>query len=160
VLTGHIHRHQVLTSDLAGRRLATPVLYPGSIERTSVAEIGERKGFMIVHLESSGTRWEFRELLARPMIREEVAVQDLSAVGLASRVRAIVDAAPRDAVLSIRLTGDLTDAQWRAVSTTSLRAFVPASMNVDITPAGQFVRQAPERTGTTASASADPQLSF
>jgi len=160
VLTGHIHRHQVLTSDLAGRRLATPVLYPGSIERTSVAEIGERKGFMIVHLESSGTRWEFRELPARPMIREEVAVQDLSAVGLASRVCAIVDAAPRDAVLSIRLTGDLTDAQWRAVSTTSLRAFVPASMNVDITPGGQFVRQARERTSTTTSPSADPQLSF
>ena len=63
-------------------------------------------------------------------------------------------------MLSIRLTGDLTDAQWRAVSTARLRAFVPASMNVDITPAGQFVRQARERTSTTTSSSADPQLSF
>ena len=33
VLSGHIHRYQVLTSDLSGRSLAAPVLYPGSVER-------------------------------------------------------------------------------------------------------------------------------
>ncbi|HNW60255.1 MAG TPA: metallophosphoesterase, partial [bacterium] len=35
VLSGHIHRHQVLTRDLAGRRLNAPVYYPGATERTS-----------------------------------------------------------------------------------------------------------------------------
>ena len=34
VLSGHIHRHQVLTRDLRGMPIPTPVLYPGSIERT------------------------------------------------------------------------------------------------------------------------------
>src|SRR5690606_35456248 len=29
VLSGHIHRHQVLTADLRGRTLPAPVLYPG-----------------------------------------------------------------------------------------------------------------------------------
>src|SRR5262249_43120725 len=38
VLSGHIHRHQVLTADLSRRSIKTPVLYPGSIERTSLAE--------------------------------------------------------------------------------------------------------------------------
>jgi len=35
VLAGHIHRHQVLRTDLSGLPLAAPVFYPGSIERTS-----------------------------------------------------------------------------------------------------------------------------
>lgn len=48
VLAGHIHRHQVLTRDLAGRRLASPVLYPGSTERTSYAEQGETKGYLLL----------------------------------------------------------------------------------------------------------------
>ena len=77
VLTGHIHRHQVLTTDLRHRPIATPVLYPGSIERTSVAEIGEQKGFMVVDVEQSGresrVRWQFRRLPARPMIRHETS---------------------------------------------------------------------------------------
>ncbi len=46
VLAGHIHRHQILTRDLAGRRLASPVLYPGSTERTSYAERTETKGYL------------------------------------------------------------------------------------------------------------------
>ena len=67
LLAGHIHRHQVLTTDLFGRRLAAPVVYPGSIERTSHAEDGEAKGFVTMQLEpgSDGGRlrsWEFHEL--------------------------------------------------------------------------------------------------
>jgi DNA repair protein SbcD/Mre11 len=64
VLSGHIHRHQVLTRYL-GRKISTPVLYAGSIERTSTAELGERKGFMIVTLRDGGISWEFRELPTR-----------------------------------------------------------------------------------------------
>ena len=141
VFSGHIHRRQALTSDLAGRRLDTPVLYPGSIERTSVAEIGEPKGYMIVSVGTAGARWEFRELPARPMLRRELAVEGLSAGALASAVQALIAEAPADAVLSIRLTGELTDAQWRAVSTTRLREVAPPTMNVEITPTGRFVRQ-------------------
>jgi DNA repair exonuclease SbcCD nuclease subunit len=75
VLSGHIHWHQVLTSDLSGRRLSTPVLYPGSIERTSLAEIDEPKGFMIVALRANEPTWEFRRLPTRPMIRRELDVK-------------------------------------------------------------------------------------
>ena len=38
VLSGHIHRHQIIEHDLAGRPLAAPVVYAGSVERTSPAE--------------------------------------------------------------------------------------------------------------------------
>lgn len=64
VLAGHIHRHQVLTADLAGRRLAAPVLYPGSTERTSAAEDGEEKGYVTMALEPDSGRvaWAFHRL--------------------------------------------------------------------------------------------------
>ena len=51
VLSGHIHRHQVLTCDLGGRPLAAPVLYPGSIERTSFAEKDEEKGYLVLEVD-------------------------------------------------------------------------------------------------------------
>src|SRR5690606_26158892 len=70
VLSGHIHRQQVLTTDLRGRPLDVPVLYPGSVERTAFAEMGERKGYLVMDVSPGGggenVRWESRELYARP----------------------------------------------------------------------------------------------
>jgi len=140
VLSGHIHRHQTLTTDLARRPVSTPVLYPGSLERTTFAEMGEAKGFMIVRLavdeeaESARVTWEFRELPARPMVRAEVDIEGMSETALATAVREIIAAASVDAVLSIRLTGALTESQWRAVSAARLRAMAPSTMNVEIVP--------------------------
>jgi DNA repair exonuclease SbcCD nuclease subunit len=163
VLSGHIHRHQVLTTDLSRRPLETPVLYPGSIERTSLAEIDEPKGYMMVHIaESEGdcdVRWEFRRLPARPMLRAEVSADTMTARQLDSAIRAIVADAPVDAVLSIRVTGELTDAHWRALSSARLRQFVPETMNVDIRPDGRFVRSA-SGTPRVDDAPRDDQLSL
>ena len=75
VLSGHIHRHQVLTSDLRGRAISTPVLYPGSIERTSLAEMDEQKGFMVVTVRDNLLAWDFRSLPARPMIPRSVGAE-------------------------------------------------------------------------------------
>jgi hypothetical protein len=43
----------------------------------------------------------------------------------------------------VRVVGSLTDAHWRAISSAKLRAFVPQSMNVELTPAGGFNRALP-----------------
>jgi DNA repair exonuclease SbcCD nuclease subunit len=138
VVSGHIHRHQVLTTDLARRALDAPVLYPGSIERTSFAELDEPKGFMVVHLgrDERDVRWEFRRLPARPMVRREVDAPELEAT-----IRNAISAAPGDAVLSVRVAGALTAAHWRVISPSRLRAFVPASMNVEVTPVEGFHRR-------------------
>jgi DNA repair exonuclease SbcCD nuclease subunit len=147
VLSGHIHRQQVLTHDLAGRALATPVLYPGSIERTSVAEIDEPKGFMVVHVRARGgaAHWEFHRLPARPMIQRELAVDGTSAADLESSILTIIKEAPRDAVLSIRIAGALTDAHWRAMSAARVRRVTPDTMNVEIKPAGRVDPRATPR---------------
>jgi DNA repair exonuclease SbcCD nuclease subunit len=138
VFTGHVHRHQVLSVDREGRRLTTPVLYPGSIERTAFAEADETKGFMVVRLAlddaaNNDVAWDFRPLPARPMRRVELfATDDAPALSLAVR-DAIMDA-PVDAVLSLRVHGDLTDAHWHALSAKALRAIAPPTMNVDVVP--------------------------
>ncbi|HSJ29841.1 MAG TPA: metallophosphoesterase [Longimicrobiales bacterium] len=136
VLSGHIHRRQALTTDLRGRPLDVPVLYPGSVERTSLAEIGETKGYMIVHVDPDGevgrAHWEFRDLYARPMIAKDIAVAGLSGVALDGAVRAIVAAAPHDAVVRIRITGDLDAEHWRVLRAAHVRAFIPDTMNVEI----------------------------
>ncbi|HET9455602.1 MAG TPA: metallophosphoesterase [Gemmatimonadaceae bacterium] len=136
VFSGHIHRHQVLAADLARRPLSTPVLYPGSIERTATAEIGEPKGFMIVTLApGQPVQWEFRELPARPMIRRDIDPQGMSEDALLARVGQLVAESPADAVLCLRLIGEPRDEHWRVLSATRLREIAPRTMNVEITGA-------------------------
>lgn len=137
VLSGHIHRHQVLTTDLRGRPLAAPVLYPGSIERTSTAEIGEPKGCLVVRARAGDgpqprVAWSFRRLPARPMLQREVRAEGLGPAELEAAVRALIDAAPADAVLRIRVKGEPTAAQLRALRAERVRALAPSSMNVEI----------------------------
>ena len=138
VLSGHIHRHQVLTTALDGRRLHAPVLYPGSIERTSFAEMDEAKGFMIVHVaESEGdvdVHWEFRGLPTRPMVLRDLSAYGTSPPSLESAIHGIIAECASDAVVSIRLAGPLSDAHWGVVSPARLRAAAPETMNVEVRP--------------------------
>ena len=136
VLSGHIHRHQVLTNDLRGVPLAAPVLYPGSIERTSIAEADEEKGFMIVEVAcddaDARVSWEFHALPARPLVRRDVNVGDIAADALESVIRTMIAESPEDAVLTIRVVGDVSDAAWRVLSAATLRRLSPTTMNVEL----------------------------
>ena len=67
VLSGHIHRRQILTN---GRQ---PIIYSGSVERTSFQEMSEPKGYYEVEMAKSSRGWRadkiaLRELPARPMV--------------------------------------------------------------------------------------------
>jgi exonuclease SbcD len=77
VLSGHIHRRQILRTRPEG---GIPVIYPGSIERTSFAEKDEDKGFYEIEFSESGShgmkldRLEFHALPTRSMI--DIALDD------------------------------------------------------------------------------------
>ena len=137
VLTGHIHRHQVLTKDLEGRPLGVPVLYPGSIERTSFAEKDEPKGYMMLEVgkaEQSGgilRQLEFRQLPTRPMVVREMHVNGKSGSTLESEIREIIDGAPDEAVLRLRMHGQPDDCARATMSAHSLRALAPTTMNLE-----------------------------
>jgi DNA repair exonuclease SbcCD nuclease subunit len=143
VLSGHIHRRQALIRDMRHRPLKTPVLYPGSIERTSIAEAEEDKGFMVVSVtpDPNGGRasWEFRELPARPMIVRDLPAHAKNSATIENAVAALINSAPRDAVLRIRLAGELTEAQAGVLTAANLRRLAPASMNVEVA-GGIFTR--------------------
>jgi exonuclease SbcD len=103
VLSGHIHRTQVLRP--AGR---PPVIYAGSIERTSFAEADETKGFVILHLTAGGLgSCEFRPLPARPMVTRAVDLRGVRAVDARARVAAAIDSTPDDAVVRLRVRGSI-----------------------------------------------------
>jgi DNA repair protein SbcD/Mre11 len=115
-LSGHIHRHQVLRP--AGR---PPVIYAGSVERTSFAEAPETKGYVVLELKRSGLgEFEFRPLPARPMVTRTLSFDDGDGVEAHARAAAAIESTPDDAVVQLRVTGampaTLTAAALRAMA--------------------------------------------
>lgn len=136
VLSGHIHRFQVLTKDLRGGALTTPVFYPGSIERTSFAEKDEKKGYLILELEiedrvSRVRNWRFCELPTRPMVRVDLDPRRMSA-DFEAALRQVLDKLPRDGIVSLRLHGPLHEEAMSVLRAQSLRSLAPPTMNVSV----------------------------
>lgn len=112
-LSGHIHRHQVLRP-----HGAPPVVYAGSVERTSFAEAPETKGYVVLELSRRGLeRLEFRPLPARPMVTRELWLDGADALSALARAQAAIDSTPDDAVVQLRVHGDAS-----ALSAAALRA--------------------------------------
>jgi DNA repair exonuclease SbcCD nuclease subunit len=139
VLTGHVHRHQVLTRDLRGERMAAPVFYPGSVERTAFAEKDEAKGYVVLDVDGGGAsrggtvvRWEFRELPARPMVVREIDLNGLGVIGRDQAVRRALAKVPADAVLRLRVRGPMGIGAREALTAGRLRSLAPPSMNVEV----------------------------
>ncbi len=134
VLSGHVHRHQVLRRDLRGRPLPASVIYAGSVERTSFAERDETKGFVIAAIGAGGPggrllACEFRPLPARPMRVHEVTAP-VTTDGLEREIRDALAAAPPDVVLQVRVPEALAGAE--PLRAASLRAFGPPTANVTV----------------------------
>lgn len=149
VLSGHIHRHQVLTTDLRGRTLPAPVMYPGSIERTSIAEADEDKGFMIVEVTAEPevkADWRFEQLPARPLVRHDLELDGLDATEVETTMRSFVANAPADAVVTVRVSGAMSESVSRVLSAGSLRAMTPATMNLDLSVADRNWKPGRPRT--------------
>lgn len=136
VLSGHIHRFQVLTKDLRGGALATPIFYPGSIERTSFAEKDERKGYLVLELdvEDGMTRirdWSFNELPTRPMVRVDLDPRRMHA-DFRVALKTVLDKLPRDGIISLRFHGPLRQEALECLRASSLRSIAPPTMNISV----------------------------
>lgn len=136
VLAGHIHRHQVLTRDLAGADLAAPVFYPGSVERTSAAERNEAKGFLVVELEgdrSTGGRvadWTFHELPSRPMV--DLDIDGTGHTDPARWLRSSFEAIDPDAIIRVRVSSAPGEAMRAALRAASLRDLALPTQTVEV----------------------------
>jgi DNA repair exonuclease SbcCD nuclease subunit len=133
VLCGHVHRHQLLRRDLRGWPLPAPVVYAGSVERTSFAERDETKGFVMATLAPGGRGGRlldcaFQSLPARPMRVLEVA--ERSAEGLEREIVDTLAAAPPDVVLQVRVPEALAGAA--PLRAARLRALGAPTANVTV----------------------------
>jgi len=139
VLSGHIHRRQVLTVNLQGAPLRTPVFYSGSIARTSFAEKDERKGFFVLdfnseHRRAALKRWFFHYLPTRPMIQLDVAAVRMSPAAMRDWIKATLAELPQDSVVKIRVYGKIRDDVRSVLTAGSLRALAPTTQNVSAFP--------------------------
>lgn len=165
VLSGHIHRRQVLTRDLRGRALPAPVLYPGSVERTSSAEIGEQKGYLMVDVgvgvggASPGVRWREEPLPARPMLVRTLRIDGMDASAAEVAVRTLLAEAPTDAVLRLRIEGRPSPDAQCVLAAARIRAMAPDTMNVELSYRGPPGRtDVRSHVRTHAETMAPPQL--
>ena len=136
-LSGHIHRCQVLKTDLCSRPLAAPVVYAGSVERTAFAEQHERKGYILLDFaptENGGrlVKTRFIPLPARPMTALNVETDGVPPDVLRSRLQASLAALDPDSVVQIRLQDTVSEEAWQVFGAASLRALAPVSMNVEV----------------------------
>ncbi|MCP5106924.1 MAG: metallophosphoesterase [bacterium] len=137
VLSGHIHRFQVLTRDMRGHPVPTPVFYPGSVERTSFTEKDELKGYLTLEIAPDvGIRnWQFHELPARPMKQFEFRPdgEQLTAAALKAWIIETLEPLPADSVVKITIHGRLNPEALGVISAASLRSFIPPTMNAAVT---------------------------
>ena len=97
ILAGHVHRHQVLDYEV-------PVVYCGSIERTSFAEKDENKGFceLTLQRDAPSPAVTFHQLPSRPMIDFDARSYPESATLIDAISRQSARWSP-DAIVRVRL---------------------------------------------------------
>lgn len=135
VLCGHVHRHQVLRRDLSGRELPAPVVYAGSVERTSFAEREETKGCVLATVAGGGAGGRLVGLAFRPLPTRPMRVHEIEADGadsLERQVRGAIASAPEDGLLQLRVPPALLGAELLRAA--SLRALAPPTMEVTVAP--------------------------
>jgi DNA repair exonuclease SbcCD nuclease subunit len=140
VLSGHIHRVQVLTHDLGGRALNAPVVFPGSVERTSFAEREEPKGYAVLALEPASHSGcalggiSFVPLPARPMVVLDFAPAAPGAGAVASELARELETLDPESIVRVRLIGPHATAARSVLRAARLRAVAPSTMNIELAP--------------------------
>lgn len=137
VLAGHIHRHQILTTNLQAKPLPVPVFYPGSIERTSFAEKNENKGYLVLEFElgaSKGSRlrqWQFQKLPARPMIQLNLHPSSMKNTELRSWIETRLSVLPEDSIVKLKIHDSVSQEAMKVLNAAALRALALKTMNID-----------------------------
>lgn len=106
VAAGHIHRHPTLDTPADG----PAIVYAGSPERISFAEIGEPKGCVLIETTANGIEHTFVEHAVRPMAVVPLDVSGLSRKQLVEALDAQLTALPPEAVAQLRFSGRTTRA--------------------------------------------------
>lgn len=153
VLSGHIHRAQILSRHRSDGTVM-PVIYPGSIERTSFAEMDEPKGFY--ELTVGGVPAPLRRPLtsafvplpSRPMHDIVLGPGMIDARQARAFVTDRLSRLEPDSIIRLRWTDEVPFAARKAVTAALLREVAPPTMNVE-TGASFFPRRGAAGSAST-----------
>lgn len=136
VLSGHIHRSQALTHTLDGQPLPAPVIYPGSIERTSFAERFEEKHFILLEIDPIHHNHQpevtFIQLPTRPMVKVEIPTQNGDMDGIEARICHVLSTLNPDSIVQLHLTSPGAGSPQVMISSRDLRELAPKTMNITL----------------------------
>lgn len=136
VLSGHIHRNQQLTHGLDGRPLSAPVIYSGSIERTSFAECFEKKYFVVIKIDPSQRApmpiVEFHQLPTRPMLKIEIPTQNKSLEEVKIFLQDRLSVISKSSIVRINFSGPHMEKYQLFFSAKHLRNLAPPTINISL----------------------------
>jgi len=137
LLAGHIHRRQILKRAAVNPQRVVPVIYPGSVERTSFAEKNEPKGFFeILFAPNESDTWQienlnFQPLPARPM-REVVINTEFSASHFQEQLSRQLSSLETNAIVRLK-PGPGVSAEVKKLCTSRiLREILPATLIIEL----------------------------
>jgi exonuclease SbcD len=125
ILSGHIHRQQILWTEHK-----TPIIYPGSIERTAFAEKDEEKGFYEITIsETKQISYQFIPLKSRPMIDILLNENQYTIASLKEDIRKQIQPLPPDSILrfTMKYSSNLS-----MLNVKLLDDIIPSTMNYQI----------------------------
>ncbi len=125
ILSGHIHRSQILRS--ANK---TPIIYPGSTERTAFAEKDEEKGFYEINFDQKlECSYKFIKLNSRPMVDVNLEKENYNTDILKDELLQKIKNIPSDSIVRIRMkyTENLS-----LLNVKLLDSIIPSSMNYQV----------------------------
>ena len=134
LLSGHIHRMQILPKNFENTSSYPPLIYPGSIERTSFAEKDEEKGFYKINFNNNREVWnlgklEFIKLPARPMVDLNFYCDSLNSSVIKNQLKTLLLKNDRNAIVRINCPNESIK---KFITSKLLRDIAPKSMNVNL----------------------------
>jgi len=131
ILSGHIHRAQILWADSK-----TPVIYPGSIERTAFAEKDEEKGFYEMEFNNNlDYTYKFIRLNARPMIDILLEKENYLTQELKEEISGSIKAIASDSIIRFKMNNK---ENLSLLNTKFLGELIPSTMNYEISGLRDF----------------------
>lgn len=145
ILSGHIHRQQILNFDLTDNKSPAPVIYPGSIQRTAFAERNEEKGFYIIDVEKKNENTiiapTFIPLYTSSMHLIEIQSEGVSKESLHQKIMSRILKLPEDSIVKIKLIyEDASNVQFPSLK--KIESLAPPTMKITMNlPSHYFKRR-------------------
>jgi DNA repair protein SbcD/Mre11 len=122
VAAGHIHRYQVLSHP---KRPRTNIVYPGSIQRMSFAEVDENKAFVVAEIMGDRIETRFIPLPEWDMEMVEIEAAGQGREALQNDIRSQFWRFREDMVIRFNLTGGSRMTDYAEIDFESLRKEMP-----------------------------------